>query len=132
MDAHAARYINTLMKSHTNIKNCWKGRLRTRIVLLHDNIKFYTVRLTQSMLTTLKFEVMHPVYSLDLSSCHYEVFGSLKKFLESKHFSTGKEVKKVVKEWMLQVGIEFCRDVMYKLPKHWKKFVDSHCDYVEH
>ncbi len=49
------------------------------------------MELTQSMLMTLKFEVlMYPAYNPDLSSGDYEVFGSLKKFLEGKCFSISK------------------------------------------
>ncbi len=66
------------------------------------------VWLTQLMLTTLKFEVLtHSVYKQDLSPCDFEVYGVLKKFLKGKRFYTDKEIKKVVKEWMLQVGAEF-------------------------
>ncbi len=39
-------------------------------------------------------------------------FGSLNTCLEGKHSSTVEEVKKVVKEWILQVGVEFWRGVM--------------------
>ncbi len=91
-------------------------RLNTGIVLLHDNIRSHMARLTQSILKILKFKVlMHPVYSPDLSLCDYEVFSSLKKFFEDNHFSIDKEVKKAVREWMLQTGAEFRRCVMYKL-----------------
>ncbi len=70
------------------------------------------------MLMIQKFEVlMHSVYSLDFSPCDYEVFGSLKKFLEGKHFSTDTEVKKVIEEWLLQVGAEFWRGIMHKFHK---------------
>ncbi len=104
---NAAQYIDTLMKLHSNIKNCWKGRLNARIMLLH-NMGPYTVGLTQSMLITLKFEVLvYLVCSRVLSSCDYGVFGSLKKYLEVERFSADKEVKKMVKGWMLQVGAEF-------------------------
>ncbi len=41
--------------------------------------------------------------SMYLTLCDYEVFGSLKKFLEGKCFSTDKEVKR----WMLQVEWNF-------------------------
>ncbi len=69
------------------------------------------------MLTTLKFEVItHPLYSLDLRPCDYEVIGLLNIFLEGKHFSTDKEIKKVIMELMLQVGMEFWGGIMYKLP----------------
>ncbi len=43
---NAARYIDTLMKLHTNIKNHWKRRICAGIVLLHDNTRFYMVALT--------------------------------------------------------------------------------------
>ncbi len=61
-------------------------------MLLHDNMRPHVGGLTQSMLTTLKFEVLaHPVYSLNLSLCDYEVFGSLKKCLDGKLLFTNKE-----------------------------------------
>ncbi len=89
----------------------WAG-----IVLLQDNTRAHMAGLTQSMLTTLKFEVFtHPAYSSDLSTSDYEVFDLLKKFFEGKCFFTDKEVKKMVKEWMLQVGVEFWKGELYKL-----------------
>ncbi len=81
---------------------------------------------------TLKFEVLaYPVYNPDLSLYDYEIYDSLKKFLEGKHFYFDKEVKKVVKKWMLQVRKEFWRGVIYKLPKHWQKHTDRRSDYIE-
>ncbi len=47
-------------------------------------------------------------------------------------FSTDKEVKKVVNEWMLLVGAELWKGVMYKLPEHWPKCIDTNGDYVEY
>ncbi len=77
-------------------------------MLLHDNMRPHMMGLTQPMLTTLKFEVLPDlVYNLDLSPCDYEVFSSLKKFLEGIHFFIDEEVKKWVNKWMLQIGAEF-------------------------
>ncbi len=77
--------------------------------------------LTQSMLMTLKFEVLtYPVYSPELGPCNYEVCGLLKKILNGKCFSTDGEVKKEVEEWVLQVDAEFWGGVIYKLPRHWR------------
>ncbi len=75
---------------------------------------------------------MHPGYSLDFSPNDYEVFGSLKKFLEGKCFYTDKEVKKEDKEWMLQLRAEFWSGITYKLTKCWEKCIDRDGDYVEH
>ncbi len=100
---------------------------------MHDNVRPYTVGLTQLVLKILKLEVLtHTAYSRDLSPCDYKVFGSLKKFLEGKRFSTDEEVKKVGKKLVLQVGAEFWRGVMYKLPEHWQKCIVKDSDYVEH
>ncbi len=105
------------MKLHANIKNCVKGKLSAGIGLLHDNTKPHRAGQKQSKLMKLKFEVLvHPVYNPDLSPCGYEVFGMLKKFLEGKCSSIDQEVKKVVKEWILQVGAEFWR--------RWQKYID--------
>ncbi len=54
----------------------------------------YNVGLTQSMLTILKSEVLSRCTTQTLSPYDYEVFGSLKKFLEGKRFSTDEKVKK--------------------------------------
>ncbi len=130
---NAPRYVDTLMQLHKNIKNRRRGKLSAGVVLLHDNAKPHTAKLTQSILNTLNLEVLiHPPYSPDLSPCDYAVFGSLKKHLEGKRFSTDDEVKKAVKEWMLQVGAKFWRDVIYKLPQRWEKCIARNGDYVEH
>ncbi len=48
--------------------------------------------LTQSMLVTLKFEVLiDPMYSSDVSPGDNEVSGSLKKFLEGKRLYTDED-----------------------------------------
>ncbi len=91
---NATRYVDILMKLHPNIEHHWKGRLNAGIAVLH-NTRPYTVRLTQSMLMTLKIKVLtHPAYSPGLSPCDYEVFSLLKKFLEVKCFSVTKRSKK--------------------------------------
>ncbi len=73
-------------------------------------MRSHTAGLAQSMLTTLKFEVLtHLVNSPDLSLWDHEVFGLLKKCLDGKYFSTDEEVKKVAKEWMLQAGVTLRR-----------------------
>ncbi len=90
---NAARYVDTLITLHINIKNCRK-RLSAGIVPIYDNERPHMVGLTQSMLTTMKLKVFtHSVYSPDLRPCDYEVFSFLKTFLEGKHFSTDIEVK---------------------------------------
>ncbi len=97
------------MKLNTNIKNCQKGRLSTGTMLLHDNVRLHTKGLTQSTLMTLKFEVLtHPVYSLGLSRVIMKFWICRRNFWRvNKCSSTNEGVKKVVKEWMLQVGWNF-------------------------
>ncbi len=43
---NASQYVDILVKLHTNIKNCQKGRLSAGIVLLHNNAESHTVELT--------------------------------------------------------------------------------------
>ncbi len=90
---NAVWYVDTLKMLHANIKDHWKERLSTGVVLLHDNARTHMVGLTRLMLTTLEFEVpAHPAYSLNLSPCDYKILGSLKTFLEGKRFSPDKVV----------------------------------------
>ncbi len=130
-----ARYVD--VKLHTNIKNHRKGRLCAKIMLLCDNMRPHKAGLTQLILTIMKFEVlMHLSYSPDLSLCNYEVFSSLKKFFlgggGGERFLIDEEVKKVAKEWRLQVEGEFWRSVMYKFPEHGQKCIDRDGNYVEY
>ncbi len=125
----AARYINTLIKLHINIKKHWKGRLSAGIILLH-NMRPHTAGLTQ-LCWRHKFKVLALlVYRTILSLCDYEVLGSLKKFLNGKCFSIDKEVKKSVEEWMLEIGADFWRDIMYELPECWQKCINRDGDCV--
>ncbi len=84
-----------------NFKNYQKGRLRAKIVLLHNNTWPHMAGLIPWMFMTLKCKVLtHPVCSPDLSQCDYkgvwdieEIFGGWTLF----HWWRG---QKVVKEWM--------------------------------
>lgn len=121
------------MQLHKNVRNCRKGKLSARSILLHDNVRVHTVTLIVSMVKTFYWEVNpHPAYFPDLSSCDYQIFGNLKKFLQGKRFNTNDEVKAAVKDWTKTSWAEFLEKCLEELPERWKKCINRDADYVEH
>ncbi|GFY67475.1 hypothetical protein TNIN_2771 [Trichonephila inaurata madagascariensis] len=55
------------------------------VVLLHDNARSHVPRVTHKELVKFKWELLdHSLYSPDMSSCDFHVYGSLKKHLKRK------------------------------------------------
>jgi len=75
--------------------------LLTRVILLHDNTRPHTARLTLETVEQLGFEALpHPPYSPDLAPSDYHLFGPVKKMLGGQKFASDTEVQSVVCQWL--------------------------------
>jgi hypothetical protein len=69
------------------------------VVLLHDNARPHVANRTAARLQSFGWEIMeHALYSPDLASSDYNVFGPLKKFLAGHRFISD-DAKTAVRRW---------------------------------
>ncbi|KAJ4448146.1 hypothetical protein ANN_10159 [Periplaneta americana] len=81
---NADHYCETLRKLRRAIQNKRRGMLTAGVVLLHDNARPHTARLTAAVLTEFGWELFdHPPYNPDLVPSNFHVFLHLKKFQSS-------------------------------------------------
>ena len=67
---------------------------RKGVILLHDNAKPHTSRVTQQKIRELGYEVLpHPPYSPDIAPSDYHLFQSLYHFLKGKTFADINAIK---------------------------------------
>jgi len=79
---NASSYCNLLERLRTAIRTKRKGLLTQGVILLHDNTRPHTARLTQETVEHLGLEVLpHPPYGPDLAPSDYHLFGPMKKML---------------------------------------------------
>ena len=101
------------------------GLLTRGVLLLHDNTRPHTTRLTQEKINQLRWEVMeHPSYSPDLAPSDYHLFGPLKTHLGGRHFANDAEVQNEVKTWLRKQSTQFYAAGLGGLIKHWDKCIN--------
>ena len=92
-----------LLKNHLRLAIMSKqhGLLSTDVLLQHDNARPHTARSTVATIQYLSFECLpHPLYSPDLASSDFHVFGPLKEAMEGKSFRSDEEVQQAMNEWL--------------------------------
>lgn len=129
-----AAYYSNLLKTH--VKPAYRSKRRSiparSAILLQDNARPHTARLTLDTISELGWEVLeHPPYSPDLSPCDYHMFGPLKEALGGQRFNTDDEVEEFVRTWLSELPKEFFDTGIKKLPERWTKCVTSEGKYIE-
>jgi histone-lysine N-methyltransferase SETMAR len=95
-------------------------------VLLHDNARPHTAAHTAETLRKLKFDVTaHPPYSSDLAPSDYFLFGSLRKALRGRQFTSDQEVKEAVHAWLAAQPKTLFSEGIRKLVQQWTKCVEK-------
>jgi len=103
-----------LLKNHLlrAIKSKRSGCLGTGVLLQHDNAQPHTACSTVATIQDLAFEcVPHPLYSPDLATSDFHVFGPLKEAMGGKSFRSDEEVKQAVHKWLRSQPKEFFLEV---------------------
>jgi len=128
----AESYCNLLQRLKTAIKNK-RPRLLTRgVILLHDNARPHTARLTVEFVDNLGLDLLsHPLYSPDLAPSDYHLFGPMKKMLRGRRFTSDIEAQNVVREWLTQQPASFYAEGIQKLVARWDKCLNAGGGYVE-
>jgi len=73
----------------------------------------------------------HPAYSPDLAPSDYHLFGPPKEALRGRRFTSDKEVKEAVHEWLVAQPKTFFSEGIQKLLERWNKCIAKHGDYIE-
>ena len=104
----------------------------TKGVRFHqDNARPHTGRLTTDLINQFGWNTLtHPPYTPDLAPSDYHLFPDLKKHLGGTHFSTGDEVKDVLRYLRSAAG-EFYDSGVKKVVHDMQKCIDLNGDYVE-
>lgn len=127
---NAEQYVITLGNLRTRIKNKRPGLLTKGVILLHDNARPHTAKVTKEKLTRFRWEILEqPAYSPDLSPCDFHIFGDLKKNLKGRKFPSDAAVQEAVCEWVRSQPKEFFEQGIRRLVSQWKKCLANHGDY---
>ena len=113
---NATSYCSLLERLKTAIRTKRKGLPTQGVILLHNNARPHTARLTLKTVEQLGLEVLpHPPYSLDLAASDYHLFGPMKKMLGGQKFASDTEVQSVVSQWLEQQPASFFASGIQKL-----------------
>ena len=104
---------------------------RKGVILLHDNARPHTSRVTQQKIRELGYEVLpHPAYSPDIAPSDYHLFRSLQHFLSGKIFADRDEIKSALDSFFAEKSTSFFMDGIKSLVNRWQMVVDNDGDYI--
>ncbi|XP_065645670.1 histone-lysine N-methyltransferase SETMAR-like [Hydra vulgaris] len=105
---------------------------RRGVLLLHDNARPHTARVTQDKLQSLGWESLpHPPYSPDLSPTDFHFFLSLGNHLKGQQFRDQDAVEMELKAFIDSKDREFFRSGINKLVLRWEKVLGANGDYFD-
>lgn len=101
-------------------------------ILLHDNARPHTSRVTVQKLLQSGFEILpHPPYSPDVSPTDYHLFRSLESFCRQKVFRNRAEVIKAFEDFIASKNQAFYKKGIMDLESRWKKVIDANGSYFD-
>ncbi|BFZ13360.1 hypothetical protein BsWGS_16399 [Bradybaena similaris] len=131
-NVNSESYCEVLSVLRDAIRRKRPGLLTRGVLLLHDNARPHTARLTQEKIKNLGWKILeHPPYSPDLAPSDFHLFGPLKTHLGGKHFATDAEVECEVKMWLKKQSTQFYAAGLGGLIKRWDKCINVGGNYVE-
>lgn len=129
---NAESYCETLRRLRRAIQNKRRGLLTSGVVLLHDNARPHSARVTQELLGQFHWDVFsHPPYSPDLAPSDFHLFPHMKQWLGGKRFQTDEDLKKTVATYFQSLAGKFYAEGIGKLVKRYDKCLNRFGDYVE-
>jgi len=128
---NASSYCSLLERLKLVIRTKRKGLLTQGVILLRDNARPHTARLTLETVEQLGLDVLpHPPYSPDLAPSDYQLFGPMKKMLGRQKFASDTEVQSVVSQWLRQQPALFFALGIQKLVDRYDKCLNELGRYV--
>lgn len=103
---------------------------RKGVVLLQDNARPHTAKVTRQKIHSLSWEILpHPPYSPDISPTDYHLFRSLDNPMGNKCFENRQELENDLQQFFSSKDTSFYRDGIYHLLNRWQKVIDSDGNY---
>jgi len=103
-------YADELRKLHESLKSKRRGKLRHRVLLLHDNAPAHTSAVATSAAAECGYELVpHPPYSPDLTPSDLYLFPVVKEYLRGTHFSSDNDVVASVEVFLQGQDELFCK-----------------------
>lgn len=119
------RLADALLQTRPDLVN------RQGVILLHDNARPHTSKVTQQKIRELGYEVLpHPAYSPDISPSDYYLFRSMQHFLKGKTFVNNDEVKSSLQSFFDEKSPKFFADGIQSLLKRWQMIVNNDGEYI--
>jgi len=124
---NAQVYCEQLERARRKLRHC-----RILVILLYDNARPHTARLTSEKLAKFKWEVLpHPPYNPDISPTDFHLFRSLEHWIRGKKFENCEEVEASVKEFFASKGRSWYARGINMLKERWNMVIKSHGEYFE-
>ena len=125
---NAERYCSILRRVHRRLG------YRERVILLHDNARPHTAKLTKKLLEEeFGWETLeHPPYSPDLAPSDYHIFRSMEHNLRNKKFKDEIELENDVINFFNSKPVEFYSRGIDLLPEKWQEVIEVDGEYFDY
>ena len=125
-------YSGLLKRLRSELVRKRRGKLRSGVLLLHDNAPAHRARQAVETAERCGFEILpHPPYSPDLAPSDFCLFPNLKKSIKGRRFEDISDAIDAVEEWFEDQSDTFYSQGLLKVKDRWEKCVTCHGDYVE-
>jgi len=124
-------YCEQLDKMNEKLKIQQPALINRKVpLLLHDNAKPHTSKLTVQKLKDLGYETLpHPPYSPDIAPTDFWLFRSLANFLAGKSFKSQQEVENAFRIFIESKNPSFYKSGIEKVVERWLKVIEADGDY---
>ena len=107
-------------------------RRQHKVIFLHDNARSHTAKRVKETIETFSWEILaHDTYSPDLAPSDYHLFASLGHALAEQRFTSFKNLREWLDNWIDLKDEQFYWHGIHHLPERWEKCVNSNGDYFE-
>ena len=104
---------------------------REKVILLHDNAKPHTAKVTLKKIKELKYEVLpHPPYSCDIAPSDYHLFRSLQHHLKGKKYADNEGIKNDLDQFFAKKEPSFFSKGIEDLVTKWAQVVENDGHYI--